>query len=120
MKAQELRIGNIVSVYGKPQKVMQVAEEFIDTQDYVGARFDREIIEGVPLTEEMLKKNGFSEDGSGYLYMDLKNESFIGSGRIGIELLDANENILSECYRYVHQLQNLYFSLTQKELTFNL
>ena len=120
MKPEELRIGNIVSVYGKHQKVIQVAEEFIDTEDYGGARFDREIIEGVLLTEDLLMKNGFSKDDAGYLFMDLKKESFIGSGQLGIEFLDAEENVLSECYKHVHQLQNLYFALTGKELTFNL
>ncbi len=74
--------------------------------------------EGIPLTEEIIKKCGGSYTVTGNFFIPLLNE---GEGVVISEAL---------CYiychgdmaeiapiRYMHQLQNLYFCLTGKELT---
>ena len=75
---------------------------------------DYDYFEGIPLTEDWLKRFGFKESGLYWLdsHDELLSYSFkkntIAIGRMGIYF----ENKI----HYVHQLQNLYFALTGEEL----
>jgi hypothetical protein len=115
MKANELRIGNIV-----------LRKEFLHS-NLENCRFDKIVVthndinachiynrhfEPIPLTEEWLFKFGFDDLGT-YGY---------GRGNFHI-CLHENEfyfsiNNRKVFIKHVHQLQNLYFALTGEELTY--
>ena len=85
--------------------------------------------ENIPLTEELLLSFGFEKivynsDKIGYLGMDyrLKHKDFLlvycDDFSIGIMGHEDDVGIAPdiELFRYVHQLQNLYFILTGEQL----
>jgi hypothetical protein len=117
MKASELRIGNIVR-YGANNRVLD-AELFLQLLKYT-TPFDP-----IPLTEEWLLKLGFKQ--CGYEMLSWKHETLLPSFNLdGINWADFDEpdyqflnyKVADEILRidYVHQLQNLYFTLTGEEL----
>lgn len=130
MKANELRIGNLVyaSHYSSELGVVIVDEilgsgingEFGYYGDYTCEYWYNDI-KPIPLTEEWLVKFRFETQypnatdnnwSNGNKYLSIN--SFGGKG--------FRLNILHNIYngidiKYVHQLQNLYFALTGEELT---
>ena len=109
MKAEELRIGNLVHdvLNNNAKRINQ--ENLCDfANGYVS-------FEPIPLTEEWLLKFGFDEtivegypiyqSDKGFIVEYYKDESVF-------LILDFEVRI-----KYVHQLQNLYFALTGLELT---
>lgn len=117
MKATELRIGNFIQINGEVYETLAITIASID-------KFKIDF-EPIPLTEEWLEKLGFW---SKYKSNHLK-WSFYGFDIDQISDEDENgneipqEQIFHYAYqydiKYVHQLQNLYFALTGKELTIN-
>ena len=109
MKASELRIGNYVYFEDKLLK--------FDFE--MGWNFD--YIKPIPLTEEWLLKFGFEKK---YQTFEFKGLNIDGTvvhfsfdkwrSEYDIENCDFTE-IPAEC-KHVHQLQNLYFALTNEEL----
>jgi len=75
-------------------------------------------IEPIPLTEEWLLRFGFEKELDGFYR---KNKSgiiefcFYDNG-----ILATTQSVCLSHFKYVHQLQNLYFSLTNNELTIKL
>jgi hypothetical protein len=117
MKANELRIGNLIKEpIESGGKICQVKR--IET-DKDGYSHYLDHCSPIPLTEEWLLKFGFYLDEDGNFSI---NESVftIVNLRRGIDLRERFE-IFSHDFNpdldYVHQLQNLYFALTGKELT---
>lgn len=102
MKANELRTGNYV--YDTLGKVNTYIVKEPHNQ-----------VKPIPLTEEWLLKFGFERSG---LY-NVKDEVYVydeyGLTDTGFEY---RFNYTQIKLKYVHQLQNLYFALTGKELTF--
>lgn len=74
--------------------------------------------EGISLTEEWLIKFGFDKE-STYLYRRVTNDfAFAFSvSRISVDSWACPAFAIRHPIKYVHQLQNLYFALTQEELT---
>lgn len=124
LKANELRIGNIVRYYGNnnPLKI-----EHIDTRNRNGwlngyiieensnclNKTAISALEPIPLTSEWLINFGFEEtDYAGGCY-------YLGSLQIDLSDFECafKTNWLDCKVQYVHQLQNLYFAITGKELT---
>jgi hypothetical protein len=120
MKANELRIGNWVTVYPQIsiQQVVDVMCDGINTDKTIRAHYG--LVEPIPLTEEWLLKFGF----------EIKLDNFNWNAAIGVnEIGDFKLSLRhtddfgwfykSRCtpIKYVHQLQNLYFALTGEELT---
>ena len=93
-----------VNIFGKINKITNT--------DFVDMPFLRKI-EPIPLTEEWLLKFGFEKNKNSDLYFRLNNyEYFIENG-----IIDNGYSRMNEIsVKYVHQLQNLYFALTGKEL----
>lgn len=116
MKASELRIGNLVlDTFGKEVEVKDIMTYGINSQ-WGCSTFNYEELKPIPLTEEWLLKFGFK-----YTKMEVGFNQF----RKGILELSITPNgyELFFTYKwvkieYVHQLQNLYFALTNEELTY--
>ena len=118
MKTTELRLGNLV--YDRSGKLLRIDwweninKVCMDmniggTQVHPLTEYP-EFCKPIPLTEEWLLKFGF-----------FKNDDLFYIGEIGL-YLDGNiwwnkELINGDC-EYIHQLQNLYFALTGKELSY--
>lgn len=108
MKAEELRIGNYI-IYQKEHIIK------CDIKDIELSEIDREPI---PLTEEILLKCGFEffdneRIFNGFVIEDFHNGNYYFTSGEGIKLHEKH-------IEYLHQLQNLYFSLTGEELNVKL
>lgn len=132
MKNTELRIGNLVHHNQDKAKeqflniyltVCSVSEDGVTTY-YTDIRGgERQIVLGktnyqpIPLTEEWLKRFGFVNDKAykvrWYLYI---NSNLLFTYDIDDNCICIFDNWLDHKIQFVHQLQNLYFSLKNKEL----
>lgn len=112
MKANELRIGNLVKGTNDSIRypyTISANEMLFFEHDY--ARF-----EPIPLTEDWLIKFGYSKDNNGYALKDIYSLS-ISITKEGKYTPCWNDRIMSGItLQYVHQLQNLYFALTGNEI----
>ena len=111
---QELRLGNWIYL---TWEYFQFTKEAFN--------YHEQLLDPIPLTEKILMKCGFEKKqwdeiisieinitASTYLAMGDKN------GFLEVALCDGDFEIIR--YRYVHQLQNLYFALTGEELKLDL
>lgn len=138
MKANELRIGNLVKAnYRGISFICDVVKvifneifvkgimdddkceyEFIgDPEKYAGKENG---FEPISLTEEWLLKFGFDKvlPRNDKMYYRLNDYFVIEDSRVFLLGDDAFEILkLRQEIKYVHQLQNLYFALTGEELT---
>jgi len=127
MKANELRIGNLVK-YQDDSTLFTVIEinnggiGVKNTEQDTCMEYD--FFEPIPLTEEWLLKFGFIKDNCGLYYLkcidEEKNNFWIKDQSqekwgIALNLFDKYECYLNDI-QYVNQLQNLYFALTGEEL----
>ena len=113
MEAKELRIGNYVNFkFHKDCGGVKGIEVFVsDLEIILHNGMKSKYYTPIPLTEEWLVKFGFEENSTSFTnsiaypcIVKLKNQSnciFYNSLQI----------------KHVHQLQNLYFALTNEELT---
>ena len=113
MKQTELRIGNYVMNDRIVNTVTSIGKRSIGQITTQGNDIlsRTELIKPIPITEEWLIKFGFEKRTPDGYYFD--------KGRMSINLPDVYYKInftLVKIY-YIHQLQNLYFALTNKELT---
>lgn len=116
MKASELRIGNLVQISGK---TITMDSRIFHAVIHGFSGYDPEPI---PLTEEWLAKFGFEpvrEDNGYFRYtngiidLDHKFKLELFNGRPD----EDDTKQYNPPLQFVHQLQNLYFALTGKELT---
>lgn len=143
----ELRIGNLAYPMDRsgevhtpieiPFKIMEITQ--IDVRGHIARQqlhqvvkydeFSIRDISPIPLTEEWLLKAGFEQDGAYYI-KDLFGSTFIEFDCDGelynLFIRQLGEFGESDCIfmsitiEHVHQLQNLYFALTGKELEFKI
>jgi len=121
MKANELRIGNLVQFSEDSTffVVKSVEEKWLELQNEEETSWiSSEEIEPVPLTEEWLLKFGFKktewDNSNSYLFVTpeydysivVYSNGYLEMGGMVIRKID-----------YVHQLQNFIFTLTGEELT---
>ena len=115
MERSELRLGNLVFEdetiysYGINKRVVEM------NLDYFNSYSDTwDMIKPIPLTEEWLKKFGFKWKNTG-----LRLDKYVLRNQIdGWFMYISNESLNFTVHiKYIHQLQNLYFALTGKELT---
>jgi len=117
MKATELRIGNLVNCSDVVEQGVML--NVIDWQDLKWLSEDEKgfnlVHKPIPLTEEKLLKFGF--------YKNIDTELFEKDGfQIDISVIKCLFYLpeFGDWYKeleYLHQLQNLYFALTNEELT---
>ena len=113
IQANELRITNIVH-FVKENVDAEIGHHnlgillaYPSTNDY----------EPIPLTEEWLLKFGFEKQSDYFFYNNnYRVESFRSSEWCFRARVTKNESYPIAIIEYVHQLQNLYFALTGKEL----
>ena len=112
MKANELRIGNIVSTWNGIK--MKLDED--DLEIMFGAR-NYEDFYPIPLTPEILEKCGFEKSS----FTQWRDNYFTLTDIDTKYLFCKSESIeVIATIQYLHQLQNLYFALTGNELNINL
>lgn len=127
MKANELRIGNIINAYGYDVFVKKIENDSVSfdcNSDQGRPVYDDIFIEDanhVPLTEEWLVKlglNRYAKDNWGnfrYKFSDDRYEIRKQHNDTELQVLFEGNGLV--WVKYVHQLQNLYFALTGEELT---
>lgn len=119
MKTEELRIGNWLCINGENRQVHSLATNEIDAIGYKNARCEW-TFEPIPLTEQWLKDFGFKKTRlDGYLIpLSRKGHEFTYSLYWDKGTVYTGDSAHYGCFqfKYVHQLQNLYFALTGKEL----
>lgn len=120
----ELRIGNFVQVFGNTYPVCELRKNYIACCDENGTTqgWENKFINGIPLSEERLQKYGFKDldgDGMGFsFYSEISGITFEWyklKPNI-ITITDCNINGREIEVDFEHQLQNLYFALTNQEL----
>jgi hypothetical protein len=120
MTPNELRIGNWVMIdpYSSPQQVVDVMCDCVNTEKVQGAHYG--LVDAIALTEEWFLNFGFEKVMSWTYAIHIHGNQplvyYLGEKgwSIGFKAYSDFPNL-----KYVHQLQNLYFALTSKELTFN-
>lgn len=137
MKENELRIGNLVQSYADIITVEYVDKRFIkgvfNRVDIYNTSIAVKNVNPIPLTEEWLLKFGFEKveysderHGFGNEYNLKVNEDmfFNYSDDFSLCIYRSKESMKNEigiipewdAIKHVHQLQNLYYSLTGKEI----
>ena len=111
MRPQELSIGNLVCYNGEVVKVEQITKRKIGYHTKPNetrmnyARLCE--IEPIPITEELLLKNGFEQ--CGYIFKTLFIEMYEVTNGWHLHIDNEHfETALSITIKYVHQLQNAY------------
>ena len=122
MEAKELRIGNYIHPLLDKKEVAEIC--YIGENDFGYERLsDKEYFQGnsikpIPLTEEWLVKFGFElEDEKIYYHLDSYEDIYITKTSYSFSIYNATHfTNIKQGIKYVHQLQNLYFALTNEEL----
>lgn len=123
IQANELRIGNLVNVNGETIEVSDINSLGIDNH-YGEVKYELSELQPIPLTEDILLKCGFEIE----KHYDSKYELNHGQYIFVIDFLTFLKIYIKgvdECLFFdeavngFHQLQNLYFALTNEELTIN-
>jgi len=145
MEASELRIRNLLLLDKEIKKVSSIHNDntirFEDKEKGSIGCFKASFtnIEPIELTEELLFKCGFNDKGHEEInkYEENLNVFCIGEDdkfkikfhrewygsekeKEGIDIYFYQSDDYITCIKYLHQLQNLYFSLTQTELQITL
>lgn len=121
MKKEELRIGNLVALSGSLiLTVYEIHEHCFYAKDAKGSSFKNtwSDLQPMPLTEEILLKCGLKQE-NGVMSYVLDDYSDI---KIVYETLANHYRLYPYTYEilHLHQLQNLFYALTGKELEVSL
>ena len=119
MDAKELRIGSIIKPWlNKHNGIIKDSIEFIivDGKDLIDIIYEGSKVEPIQISEEWLLKFGFETFGNKIYnsYHEGFDFEFYYSNSGGCWNFKLDEKELD--IKHVHQLQNLYFALTNKEL----
>lgn len=110
LESTELRIGNIVQYGPNVKKVISLDNcvRVIGCDTWIFP--DNNDLKGIKLTSEILLKSGAIKKPSGYFIGKLKFDT----NTIGLIRFHYSGKV--QWLRYVHELQNLVFALTNQEL----
>jgi len=120
LRGKELRIGNYIgfgSLYCKVieiQKECFYVEDIIEKQEFKNTTFK---LEPIQLTEELLLKCGFELNNGCFIFNNGCFELRYDNG--SFYFIIENQHLYLEI-NSLHQLQNIFFALTNKELKINL
>ncbi len=122
IQVNELRIGNYVMTGNIKSIVLEIFASGIthDSKNgnIVAGHCGWSHINPIPLTEEWLLKFGFTKEDNGWHKKDICNDfsALYWERLAGLDLSVNKRSMHLANIKYVHQLQNLYFSLTGEEL----
>jgi hypothetical protein len=121
LKAQDLRIGNLINRRYEYKNVPHLNKTKIEIVCEVSKEFLNQSCgfpEPIPLTEEILLKCGFVKDELHDCFVIWQSESDVAIEFFvnEIHLVGYSSAEPIENCKYLHQLQNLYFALTGTEL----
>lgn len=129
IKANELRIGNYLTAGGGPIMVDAICDyanpkfKLVSAKsETMGVELPFDAFDPIPLTPEILEKSGFTEDRIGRYCLERLTISKDSCWWYSIDCTDYDGDtgtVLTEITQ-LHQLQNLYFSLTGEELDIKL
>ena len=121
MKAKELKIGDLVSFKGTPVKVCHIDPPYIYAFDeegvIAGSHENCNNFDPIPLTEEILEKNGWKEDdeiwGIDYTFGHLHIEFFSNGKEIEamVSVTDDRDVCCLRQIKYIHELQHLLWAM---------
>jgi len=114
MKASELRIGNWISFC--PLDSRKAKEIQIDSTYFGAIEQHSFMAKPIPLTEKWVRKFGYKYD-KGIEIWETSDNKFINLRKVDDYFMDYESYYgLQMKIKYVHQLQNIYFMLREKEL----
>lgn len=129
----DLRIGNWVYAGERtqfPMFVQAVGEDYIglDFEDNKGDVWEStpEELHGIPITEELLTKLGFTNNGHGIWNKRQQDRKVAINIKAEFLAIDAYKDRYCDsrctCHgiKYIHQLQNLFYVIAKEELKFDL
>ena len=112
LKTSELRLGNYIQVEGKISKIDGIQPHWVWFDNISSSNMDD--IEPISLDEAWLIKMGFEKRGDTGQY-------FIGNQTISINdngyMFWLGDSGFGKLIKTVHQLQNIYFTMNETELT---
>ena len=125
MKNTELRIGNWVNAFGIEQEILIGVFYSKGADVWFVDHLEIKDIEPIPLTPEWLEKFGFEKNSDesyeliteqGVQFYASKDDDYkyLSVGTLGLE-----QHLINKELEHVHQLQNLYYALTNTELEIN-
>jgi hypothetical protein len=114
IQANELRLGNLILKNNEIHEISSLF--FVDLHDgTIRENYNNSyIIEPIPLTEEWFLKFGFRTEET-YCF-ELDDISINTKRELMWVFTKCKNNVELEFPKYVHELQNLYFALTNNEL----
>ena len=120
IKANELRIGNLVSFSNQNWIVANIYPHFVEgvIKSKCKTILECKDIVPIPLTEKWLLKLGFFKYNNTFILKEPSSNCTIFQFSIW-ENMTYNTGELQPKIDYVHQLQNLYFALCSEELVFS-
>lgn len=131
MKANELRIGNLIRWKDESEEIVNITGIEHDEQGYwicTGEKEQAQIEEFIPieLTEQWFIDLGCFNMEYGFEYqlepetvlriIESCGECYPQLDQIGESTYEPQQIVMLNSIKYVHQLQNLYFALTGEEL----
>jgi hypothetical protein len=120
MKSTDLRIGNLIEYQcydelATPKEYW--VENIVDLDDLLWLnKHESENYRPMEITEDILNRFGFEADGPGWYWLNKENRLTTVGVAYGMDNNIFEFEGFEIPIQYVHQLQNLYFALTGKEL----
>lgn len=119
----ELRLGNYI--YNKYAKAYQIVDGYVFWHTMFPDDVKHEVelagLMPIELRPEILQKCGFHLSHHGY--WELSDDYFsLAFDEHGLDIAFENQSVATELdhIKYLHQLQNFYYALTENELPVNL
>ena len=123
MKANELRIGNLIEYrisdrFDKRKEWWEVSEIDADDIHWLSKVMpEDEDFRAILITEELLEKLGFKQNKFDKVFEVENCQIEIYFFDNDIKCTVCVDSVINKNIKHVHQLQNLYFALTGSELT---
>ena len=122
MKANDVRLKNLVKYQGKVYQIAAITEEYpyLNTTEFGDGVVEWSDLQGVSLTQEMLLNSGFTKS---FIVTNFAIQ--IEAGVLDLMPDENKYNVYVDdnwicTIEYVHELQNLYFMIAGQELIINL
>ena len=127
MEVRELRVGSKVNLNGADVTVKTIEYNPVSEEYFIRVlesihQIKASYLSPIPITEELLLKAGFELQYFGTIKTDAYKNKIVTIHCIGGNTGEFQVAIFNKIFpiyiQYIHQLQNLIYSLTGSELTF--